>query len=60
LELLAFVVVAGALYLGADWLLDRIERARGARFEHRSLIFFALLLVAALVSFSLLERLMAG
>jgi hypothetical protein len=60
LELLAFVVVAGALYLGADWALDRVERARGARFEHRSVIFFAVLLTLALVSFSLIERLLGG
>lgn len=60
MEVLAFIVVAGALYLGADWALDRVERARGAHFEHRSVIFFAMLLTLALVSFSVLERLLAG
>jgi len=56
MELLVFVVVALALYFVADRLLERIEVAKGHRLEHRTLVFFAILLVLALVSFSVLER----
>lgn len=56
MDIVLFVAVGIGLYLGADWLLDRIEVARGARFEHRTLIFFAILLSLALITFTLLER----
>jgi len=59
MEILAFTVVAVALYFIADRVLDRIEIARGARFENRGLIFFAILLTLALASFSAIEWLMA-
>ncbi len=54
-EAILFTLVAVSLYFIADALLDRIERARGARFENRSLIFFAIILALAVVSFSLLR-----
>lgn len=60
MELLVFVVVAVALYVVADRLLERIEVAKGHRLEHRTLIFFAVLLVLALASFSVLQRFFAG
>ena len=56
MDIVLFVAVGIGLYLGADWLLDRIEVARGARFEHRTLIFFAILLLLGLITFTLLER----
>ena len=51
-----FTVVAIALYLASDWLLQRVEASAGKRFEHRSLIFFAILLLLALVTFTLIQR----
>jgi hypothetical protein len=56
MELVAFTVVAIALYLGADAILDWIERMRGARFENRQVVFFAIILPLALVTFWLLGR----
>jgi len=53
-SIIYFTAVAVILYLVADWILDRIEVAAGKRFEHRSLIFFAILLTLALTSFSLI------
>ena len=50
-----FTVVAIILYFVSDWILERIEVAAGRRFEHRSLIFFAILLPLALISFSLIR-----
>jgi len=51
-----FTLVAIILYLVSDWILDRIEVAAGRRFEHRSLIFFAILLSLALITFSVIQR----
>lgn len=53
-EILYFTAVAVGLYFLSDWLLDRIEIARGKRFEYRQLVFFAIILVLALASFQLM------
>lgn len=56
---IVYYTLAGiVLYLAADWILNRIEIRRGARLEHRSLIFFAILLVLALASFQLIQHLL--
>ena len=54
---IVYYTLAGiVLYFAADWILNRIEVYRGARFEYRSLIFFAILLTLALVSFQLIQH----
>lgn len=58
MEILYFTAVGIGLYFISDWLLDRIEQARGARFEHRSLVFFFIFLPLALISFQLMQQLM--
>jgi len=50
-----FTLTAIALYLVSDWLLERLESAMGKRLEYRSLIFFAILLSLALVTFSIIQ-----
>lgn len=50
-----FTLVAILLYLGSDWILNRAEAAAGKRFEHRTLIFFGIILVLALSSFALIR-----
>ncbi len=57
MDLVYFTAIAIGLYFVADWLLDRIERARGARFEHRQIIFFAIILPLALAAFWLMRML---
>lgn len=52
-----FTVVGIALYLFSDWLLQRAEAAAGKRFEYRSIIFFAILLPMALLTFAIIQRL---
>jgi hypothetical protein len=52
-----FTVAAIGLYFLADRVLDGIERRLGRRIEHRSLVFFALLLGFALVAFEIIGRL---
>lgn len=56
-EVILFTLVAVGLYFASDALLDWIERRRGARFENRQVVFFAIILVLALVSFTLLRSL---
>ncbi len=41
----------------ADRVLDALERRAGRRFEHRSLIFFGILLGFAVVTFAIVQRL---
>jgi len=59
MEILYFALVALTLYAVSDWILQRLELARGERFEQRSLIFFGLLLGLAIPSFALI-RYIAG
>lgn len=58
MEIVYFTLVAIGLYFMSDWLLDRIETARGKRFENRSVIFFVIIMVSALVTFELISFLM--
>lgn len=51
LQTVVFLIVAIALYWVSDRILLKIEAARGAPFEERSAVFFAILLVLALASF---------
>lgn len=60
MEFIAFTLAGIVLYFFSDWLLDRIEQARGARFENRSIIFFAIILVLALASFQLIGYLLSA
>ena len=55
MSIVYFTLVAIILYLVSDWILDRIEVAAGKRFEHRSLLFFFILLSLALITFSLIQ-----
>jgi hypothetical protein len=52
MSMVYFTLVAAILYLFSDWVLQRAEAAAGRRFEHRSLVFFCILLSLALASFS--------
>lgn len=55
MDIVYFTLVGIVLYLVSDWVLERMEIAAGRRLEHRTLIFFALLLTLALISFSLIR-----
>lgn len=60
MEMLLFTALAVVLYLVADRVLDAVERRAGRRFEYRSLIFFAILLVLAVAAFTAVRRLGPG
>jgi len=55
-QILYFTLLAIALYLGANWILERIEVSVGKRLEYRTLYFFAILLTLALTTFALIRR----
>jgi surface polysaccharide O-acyltransferase-like enzyme len=55
---LYLLIVAVGLYVFSDWLLRRIEAHLGRHLEQRSLIFFAILLTSALISFALIRMLL--
>ena len=57
MDIIYFTLVAIGVYFGADWLLDRIERSRGKRFENRQVVFFAIILPLALAAFWLMRML---
>ena len=59
MEILYFTAAAVFLYLGADWILRRIEIAVARRLEYRNIVFFAILLVMAISSFALINHLTA-
>jgi hypothetical protein len=58
LEAVYFTVTGIVLYLLADRLVALIERRAGRVFEHRTLLFFVLLLSLAMVTFALIRRLL--
>jgi len=60
MELVYFSVIAIGLYFAADALLDWIERRRGKRFENRQVVFFAIILPLALLTFWLLRHFSDG
>ena len=59
MDIVWFTLVAVGLYFGADWLLDYVERRRGARFQNRQVVFFAIILPLALAAFWLMRGLAA-
>jgi len=56
LQTIVFLGVCIVLYWLSDRIVLRIEAQRGARLENRTLIFFAILLGLAMVTFWALER----
>ena len=55
-ETLLFTVTGIVLYLVADRLVGLVERRAGRILEHRTLLFFVLLLTLALVTFAVIRR----
>ncbi len=60
MQILLFTVFAVVLYVVADRMLDAMERRAGRRFEYRSVYFFVILLVLAIVVFSAVQRFASG
>ncbi len=60
MELIYYTLAGLGLYVVSDWILNRIEIRRGERFEQRSLIFFGIILVLALITFRLIRFVQQG
>jgi len=53
-----YTLAAIVLYFVSDWILGKIEQARGKRFaEQRSLMFLIIIMVLAIASFKAIELL---
>jgi hypothetical protein len=56
-EIVAYTLMGIFLYFGSDWILVQIENASGRQFEHRSLVFLAIIMILALSSFAVIRML---
>ena len=56
MEMFYYTVAAIFLYVVSDWILNQIEIRRGERFENRSLLFFAIILVLSVLLFNLIQQ----
>jgi len=54
-EILLFTLNAIVIYFLADWIVRMIEARRGEILKHRQVVFFAIILVLALITFRLLR-----
>jgi hypothetical protein len=59
MEIVYFTLVAILLYLLADWILRRIEAYLGRALEQRTVVFFVILLILALVGFAAIRAVVA-
>ena len=53
---LYYTVTAVLLYLLSDWILNKIEQRVGKRLKYRSVVFFAIIMVLAVSSFEMIDR----
>jgi hypothetical protein len=59
-DLILFTLNAIVVYLAADSILRILEKKRGAVFKQRQIVFFALFLPLALVSFAALRYILGA
>ncbi len=55
MEMILYTVVGIFLYFLSDWILVKIENAAGRQFENRNLIYFAIITILALSSFTIIR-----
>lgn len=60
MDVVYFTITAIVLYVAADYILDRVERAIGRRLQYRSVIFFFLLAGMATAAFAVLDKYLPG
>ncbi len=59
MEYVLFTVVAIAIYFVSDRVLDQAETMAGRRFKNRSVIFFVIMAAFALVTFKVINWVLA-
>ena len=60
MAMLLYTLTGIILYVVADWVLTRLEARAGRQFEHRTIVFFVLLLSMALVSFAIIRSILGA
>ena len=60
MEILLFTLNAIIIYLLADWIIRALEKRKGQVLKNRQIVFFAVFLALALVSFNLLPMLLTS
>ena len=56
MQYIYYTIAAIVLYFGSDWILGKIEKARGKPFgSQRSLVFLLIIMALALSSFKIIE-----
>jgi surface polysaccharide O-acyltransferase-like enzyme len=60
MEILIFTLNAIVVYLLADWIIHAIEKRKGEVLKKRQIVFFAVFLALALISFNLLPMLLTS
>lgn len=58
MEIIVFTLNAIVIYLLADWIIRLIEKRKGEVLKNRQIVFFAIFLVLALISFNVLPMLL--
>ena len=57
IEMMVYTLIGITLYISSDWILVQIENAVGRKFDNRNLVFFAIIMVLALASFTVIRLL---
>jgi hypothetical protein len=60
MEVIVFTLNAIVVYLLADWIIRKMEARKGGVLKNRQIVFFAVFLCLALLSFNILKTLLAG
>lgn len=60
MEIVVFTLNAIVVYLLADWIIRAMERKKGEVLKNRQVIFFAIFLSLALISFNALKTLLTS
>ncbi len=60
MEIAVFTLNAIVIYFVSDWIVKMIETRRGKALKQRQIVFFAVILILALISFRLLRTLLTG
>ena len=58
MEAIYYTLAGIVLYVTSDWILQRAEIALGRRLEHRTLVFFAIILTLSFAAFALIRQLL--
>lgn len=59
MEIVVFTLNAIFIYLLADWIVRKIEEKQGEALKQRQAVFFVVILALALLSFQILQNLLA-